>query len=254
MIDLEYVRQCAVVRFNRPEALNAINAAAFERFDDVLSELELGGSRAMILTGAGDRAFCAGADIGELGSRNAAEVHAAARRGQALSRRIERLPMPSIALINGYALGGGLELALGCTFRLATMNARMGFPEIRLGVCTGWGGTQRLPRLIRTQDALDLLMSGRMVAADEAKDLGLIHSVVDGDPLESALAFAGRFTEHSLAALRYVKEAVSRARDLPLHEGLKAEADLSALSYQTEDAREGIAAFVEKRKPHFQDR
>jgi enoyl-CoA hydratase len=162
--------------------------------------------------------------------------------------------MPSIALLNGYALGGALELALACTFRLATPNAMMGFPEIKLGVCTGWGGTQRLPRLIGEQHALDLLLSGRFVDSCEALEMGLIASITDGDPRDSALEFASRFSANSLVAMRYVREAVSRSTDLPLDDGLRAESDLSTLSYQSSDAAEGIEAFIAKRPPRFTDR
>ena len=245
---------CAVLRINRPRALNALDDATLGALERVVAEVGGGPARAVILTGAGDRAFCAGADVSELGARDTEAVRAASRRGQALASRLESLPIPSIALLHGYALGGGLELALGCTFRLGTADTQLGFPEIRLGVCTGWGGTQRLPRLVGPQHALDLLMSGRLLSGQEAVDIGLLHSLVEGDRLEAAVAFAGRFTGQSLVALRYVREAVARAGDLPLAAGLAAESDLSALSYQSADAREGIAAFTEKRKPRFEDR
>jgi len=254
MIELRRSGALAVVVFNRPEALNAFNAAAMEALEARLSEVGASDARALIVTGEGDRAFSAGADIKELGERDLAAVKAASLRGQALGNRIERLPMPSIALINGYALGGALELALCCTFRLATVNARMGFPEIKLGVCTGWGGTQRLPRLLRMPDALDLLMTGRTIDAAEAHRIGLVHSVVEGEGLDAARKFAGLFTSNSLLAMRYVREAVTRAADLNLAMGLKVENELSTLSYQSADAREGVAAFLEKREPDFQDR
>ena len=148
MIDIERHGDCAVLKFNRPDALNALNADGLSALEEALKELATSDARALIVTGAGDRAYCAGADINELGPRTPGQVRAAARRGQAIGLQIENLPFPSIAVINGYALGGGLELSLACTFRLAARTAMMGFPEVKLGICTGWGGTQRLPRLI----------------------------------------------------------------------------------------------------------
>lgn len=254
MIDIERHGVCAVLRFNRPDALNALNADGLDGLEDALEQISKTNARALILTGAGDRAFCAGADINELGPRTAEQVRAASRRGQAIGLRIENLPFPSIALLNGYALGGGLELSLACTFRIATPNAMMGFPEIKLGICTGWGGTQRLPRLIRLQEALDLLMSGRLIDATEAKKLGLVHSLIDGDPITAAVAFAEQFTTNSLPAMGLVREAVLRATEQNLEQGFRTEADLSTLSYQLEDSAEGVAAFLQKRNPSFQDR
>ncbi len=254
MIDIERHGVCAVIRFNRPTALNALNAEGLDALEDALKHISKSDARALILTGAGDRAFCAGADISELGPRSADQVRAASRRGQAIGLRIENLPFPSIALLNGYALGGGLELSLACTFRLATPNAMMGFPEIKLGICTGWGGTQRLPRLIPLQRALDLLMSGRLIDAAKAQEIGLIHSVVEGNPMSAAVEFTEGFTGNSLPAMRLVREAVLRANEQNLEQGFRTESDLSTLSYQLEDSAEGVAAFLEKRGPKFLDR
>ena len=254
MIDIERHGDCAVLKFNRPDALNALNADGLSALEEALKELARSDARALILTGAGDRAYCAGADINELGPRTPGQVRAAARRGQAIGLQIENLPFPSIAVINGYALGGGLELSLACTFRLAARTAMMGFPEVKLGICTGWGGTQRLPRLIGPQGALDLLMSGRLIDGAEAEKVGLVHSAFDGDPIEAGLTFAANFTANSLPAMRFVREAVLRASDLVLEEGFRTEADLSTLSYQLEDSAEGVAAFLEKREPAFKDR
>ena len=254
MIDIERRGACTILRFNRPKALNALNSDGLLDLESALAEIAESDSRTLILTGAGDRAFCAGADIKELGPRGSKEVRDASRRGQAIGLRIENLPFPSIALLNGFALGGGLELALACTFRLATRDAQMGFPEIKLGVCTGWGGTQRLPRLIPIQAALDLLMSGRLIDAAEAKDIGLVHSIVEGDPIDAAIEFADRFSANSLPAMAFVREAVLRANDQNFEQGLRTETDLSVLSYRLEDASEGVAAFLEKREPVFKDR
>ena len=254
MIDIERHGVCAVIRFHRPDALNALNANGLDALEGALEHISKSDARALILTGVGDRAFCAGADINELGCRTADQVRSASRRGQAIGLRIEHLPFPSIALLNGYALGGGLELSLACTFRLATPNAMMGFPEIKLGICTGWGGTQRLPRLIPLQAALDLLMSGRLIDATKAKELGLVHSITNGDPMGAAVEFAEQFTSNSLPAIGLVREAVLRANEQNLESGFRTESNLSTLSYQLEDSAEGVAAFLGKRKPNFQDR
>ena len=254
MIDIERHGVCAVIRFHRPDALNALNANGLDALEGALEHISKSDARALILTGVGDRAFCAGADINELGPRTADQIRSASRRGQAIGLRIEHLPFPSIALLNGYALGGGLELSLACTFRLATPNAMMGFPEIKLGICTGWGGTQRLPRLIPLQAALDLLMSGRLIDATKAKELGLVHSITHGDPMSATVEFAEQFTSNSLPAIGLVREAVLRANEQNLESGFRTESDLSTLSYQLDDSAEGVAAFLGKRKPNFQDR
>ena len=253
MIDIERNEDCAIICFNRPDALNALNTGDLSSLEEALSEIADSDARALILTGAGDRAFCAGADIKELSSRHSDQVRAASQRGQSIANSIEGLPFASIALLNGLALGGGLEIALACTFRLATAEARLGFPEIKLGVCTGWGGTQRLPRLVPLQNALDLLMSGRLIEASEAKEVGLVHSIVEGDPLKAAISFAERFTTNSLPAMAFVREAIMHASEKTLEQGLRAETDLSVLSYKLDDAREGVTAFLEKREPNFTD-
>ena len=162
--------------------------------------------------------------------------------------------MPSIAAINGYAFGGGLELALACTFRIAAPTAKMGLPEIKLGLIPGYGGTQRLPRVVGEARALELIMSARTVDAEEAERIGLVHRVVEGDVLAGAMAFARSFSAYGLPALKLARDAVKRALDVPLHEGLKLEADLNTLAFQTEDAVEGMNAFMQKRKPQFKDR
>ena len=176
-----------------------------------------------------------------------------AELGQVMFAKLDRLSMASIAMINGYAFGGGLELALACSFRLASANAKMGVPEIKLGLIPGYGGTQRLPRLIGQARALEMILTGRTIDAAEAERIGLVNRLIDGDPLEAALAFAREFTGYSLPVLGFAREAVQRALDVPLQDGLAIEATLSTLAYRTGDAEEGMAAFVEKRKPDFRD-
>lgn len=253
-VELTRDEEFAVLTLNRPEALNALSFAILREIGEALDQAALSDARALLVTGAGDKAFCAGADIRELRNRSLSEQKAGAELGHATFGRLDRLPIPSVALVNGYAFGGGLELALACTFRLAAPNARMGLPEIKLGLIPGYGGTQRLPRVIGPARALEVILTGRAVEAREAETLGLVNRVVEGDLLAAGKAFARQFTAYGLAALRLAREAVTGALDLPLHEGLTMEADLSTRSFQTEDAEEGMAAFEEKRKPAFKDR
>jgi enoyl-CoA hydratase len=244
----------AVLTLNRPEALNALSFAILRRLGELFDEVAASDARALVVVGAGPKAFCAGADIPELRGRDLVAQKRGAELGQAVFAKLDRLPMPSVAVIHGFAFGGGLELAMACTFRLATPAARMGLPEIKLGLIPGYGGTQRLPRLVGEARAMEMVLTGRTVRAEEAERIGLVHRVVEGDPAEAGIAFAGEFAGHGLPALGLAREAVARALDLPLHEGLKVEADLSTLAYRTEDAEEGMAAFAEKRPPVFRDR
>jgi len=243
----------SVLTLDRQEALNALNFATLRELDAALDEVEAGDARALLVTGAGERAFCAGADIKELLGRSLAAQRRDAANGQRIVSRFGRLKMPSIALINGYAFGGGLELALACNFRLALRTARLGLPEIKLGLIPGYGGTQRLPRLVGEARALEIIMTGRTVNADEAERIGLVNRLVDGDLVEAGRAFAREMTGYGLPALGLARDAVSRALDLPLDDGLKVEADLNTLAFQTADAKEGMDAFIGKRKPVFRD-
>jgi len=253
-IELKRIEEFALITLNRPEALNALSFALVRDLARAIDEVAAGDARALLVTGAGARAFCAGADIKELTGRPLADQKRGAEFGQATFAKLDRLPMPSVAIINGYAFGGGLELALACTFRLATRNAKMAFPEIKLGLIPGYGGTQRLPRVVGEARALELIMTGRTVDAEEAARLGLVNRLLDGDPVAAGVAFAREFSGYSLPALGFAREAVARALDTPLTEGLKIEADLSTLAFQTGDAAEGMSAFMEKRKARFKDR
>jgi enoyl-CoA hydratase len=253
VLELSRRDEFAVVTLNRPEALNALNDAMIGAIDDAISEVSKSDARALLFTGAGDRAFCAGADIKGLLGRSAIEAKRFAERGQRVFGRLDTLPMPSVAVINGYAFGGGLELALACTFRIATPNAKVGLPEIKLGVIPGYGGTQRLPRVIGEARALEIIMTGRTVAADEAERIGLVSRIVAGDAIDGGIEFARTFSKFGLPALALAREAVMRAGDTPINEGLKIEADLNTLAFQTEDAAEGMTAFIEKREAKFKD-
>jgi enoyl-CoA hydratase len=252
-VELTKRNDCALLRLNRPEALNALSFGILKDISSALDEVAAWKARSLIVTGAGDKAFCAGADIKELRGRSLIETRRGAELGQSTFARIGRLPFPSIAAINGFAFGGGLELALACTFRLATRNAKLGLPEIKLGLIPGYGGTQRLPRLIGEARALEMIMLGRAVTAEEAERIGLVNRIIEGDPIEAALGFASQFSGYSLLALGFARDAVTRALDVPIHEGLKIEADLSTLAFSTSDAEEGMAAFTEKRKASFRD-
>jgi enoyl-CoA hydratase len=245
---------CAQLTLDRPEALNALSFQIIRdigaAFDEVASWSDI---RALLITGAGDKSFCAGADIKELRHRRLIDQKRGAELGQAVFAKLDTLPVASIALVNGYAFGGGAELAMASTFRLATPNAVFGLPEIKLGLIPGYGGTQRLPRLIGEARALEIILTGRNVKADEAERIGLVNAVVQGDLIEAGVEFAGRFTRYSLPVLEFARRAVQRAGDLPLHEGLRVEAELSTLAFRTADAEEGMAAFEAKRKPEFKD-
>src|SRR5665213_1267544 len=252
-IDLARIDEFALLTLDRPEALNALSFETLREIDAALDEIAASDARALFVTGAGERAFCAGADIKELMHRPLAQQRRDAANGQRIVSRFGALPMPSFALINGYAFGGGLELALACNFRLALRSARFGLPEIKLGLIPGYGGTQRLPRLVGEARALEIVMTGRTVKADEAERIGLVHRLADGDLIEAGKAYAREMTGFGLPALALARDAVTRALDAPLDEGLKLEADLNTLAFQTADAAEGMMAFVEKRKAVFKD-
>lgn len=254
MVNLTRDGNLAVITLDRPEALNALSFAIIRDIGAAIDAAAEWDIRALIFTGAGDKAFCAGADIKELMGRELMAERSGAELGQRTFARLDTFKVPSIAAINGYAFGGGLELAMACTFRVSSTKAMMGLPEIKLGLIPGYGGTQRLPRLVGEARALELVLTGRTVDAEEALSMGLVNRLAEGDALAAAKAFAAEFTGFGLPALSFARDAVQRALGTPLAEGLRIEADLSTLAYRTHDAAEGLAAFVEKRKPAFQDR
>jgi enoyl-CoA hydratase len=239
---------------DRPEKMNALNAAVLEALDARIREAEADGAlRCLIVTGAGEKAFIAGADIGELVKLTPLDGREHARRGQAVVERIESLPIPTIAAINGYAYGGGLELALACTLRVASENARMGLPETSLGILPGYGGTQRLARLLGTSRAAELILtSEKGITALDAGRLGLVNRVVPaGQALAAAMDLALAIVKNGPIACRYALEAIRRGSEMPLSEGLAYEATLFGLCASTEDMREGMTAFLEKRPAKF---
>ena len=253
-VSLSRVEEFALLRLERPEALNALSFSILREIGEAIDAVAaMRDVRALLITGAGEKAFCAGADIKELRNRTLSEQKAGAEFGQAVFSRLDRLPVASIALVNGYAFGGGLELALAATFRLCAPKATFGLPEVKLGLIPGYGGTQRLPRLVGEGRALEIILTGRSVRAEEAERIGLVHRVVEGDLMQAGLEFARGFSGYSLPVLGLARRAVQRALDLPLAEGLQMEAELSTLAYRTADAEEGMAAFEDKRKPEFRD-
>jgi len=252
-VELRQRDDMAILTLNRPEALNALSFQILEDIGTALDKVSQMDVRALLITGAGDKAFCAGADIKDLRNRTLIDQKRGAELGQAVFAKLDTLPVASIALVNGYAFGGGSELALASTFRLASSNAIFGLPEIKLGLIPGYGGTQRLPRLVGEGRALEIIMTGRNVKSDEAERIGLVNAVIEGDLLQAGLEFASKFTRYSLPVLEFARRAVQRAGDVSLTEGLRIEADLSTLAYRTNDAEEGMAAFEEKRKAEFKD-
>lgn len=253
-VELQYKEEFAILTINRPEALNALSFKLIGDIGAAIDEVGRSRARALIITGAGPKAFCAGADIKELLGRSLRQQREGSELGQAVFAKLDRLPIASIALVNGYAFGGGLELALACSLRVATPNAKFGLPEIKLGLIPGYGGTQRLPRLIGQTRALEMILTGRTIDVDEALAIGLVNRRVETPAPEAAMGYAREFAGYGLLALQLAREAVQRSATVPLTEGLRIEADLSTLAYRTEDATEGMQAFVDKRKPQFKDR
>lgn len=242
-----------LLTFNRPEKLNALSTSMLERLGVLLSEAETEpGLRCVILTGEGDRAFVAGADIEEYAGQTRDQFVAYQRFSRALFCRLERLPLPTIAAINGFALGGGFEIALCCDILIASDTAAMGLPEGRLGLCPGGGGSQRLVRAVGRYAAADILLAARRISAARAMELGLVAEVVPpARLLEAALERAGQIAKVAPLAAREMKRLLREGADLPLDDALTMEQDALAGLYDTADAGEGVRAFVEKRRATF---
>jgi len=243
----------ATVTINRPKALNALNYDTLKEMLDCFGEI--GTSRdihAVIITGSGEKAFVAGADISFMGELEPIEARQFAKLGHEIMDVIERLPQPVIAAVNGFALGGGCELALACDIRLASENAKFGQPEVNLGVLPGFGGTQRLPRLVGKGHANELLFSGKMINAEEACRIGLINRVIPQEKLlEECIALAEMIVAKAPVAVRLCKEAVNNGLEIDLARGCGYEADLFGICFASKDQKEGMKAFLEKRAPQF---
>ncbi|KPJ78861.1 MAG: hypothetical protein AMJ54_01910 [Deltaproteobacteria bacterium SG8_13] len=246
----------ATLTINRPDKRNAVNNATVEEIDRALSEVENNPDlRVLILTGTGEKAFVAGADIHELAKRDTLLGRTESRRRQEVYTRIEHLEIPSIAAINGWALGTGLELAMACTLRLASSNAMLGQPEVKLGITPGAGGTQRLTRLVGMGRAMEMILTGDPIDAEHALFIGLVNRVVEPAQLmPEARQLAETLASRPKLALQYAKEAVMRSPEGSLAEGLAHESYLHALSCGTRDKQEGVTAFLEKRDPQFTGR
>ena len=255
-IDVEIADGIAVVTMNRPEALNAFDSEQLELLHGAFVALgQDRGVRTVILTGAGERAFAAGADIKAMAEMSAAEGFAFGRKGHAAANAIELLPQPVIAAVNGYAFGGGCELAIACDIRIASENARFAQPEVGLGIPPGWGGSQRLPRLIGPGFAAELIFTGRQVAAEEALRIGLVNAVYPlAELMPKARELAASIARNSPLAVRAGKRAMALALAGDPGAGFAAEIALFSEAFGTDDQREGMRAFVEKRAAAFADR
>jgi enoyl-CoA hydratase len=246
----------AVITVSRPDKLNALNAGTVRQLDELLREVRHDGDvRAVVLTGAGEKAFVAGADIAELATMGPIDGVEVSRAGQDTFRMLERMPKPVIAAINGFALGGGLELALACHIRIASTRAKFGLPEVRLGIIPGYGGTVRLPRLVGRGRALELMLTGEMIDAAEAHRIGLVNRVEEPENLlAAARAMAQKMIANGPIAIALALEAVDRGMSTTIDDAQILESRLFGLLASTDDMREGMQAFLEKRKADFRNR
>ena len=239
---------------DRPQAMNALNSETLDEMEHVFNHCrETESVRALVITGSGDKAFIAGADIKELAKMNPLSAKDLAYRGQQVYALVEHMGKPTIAMVNGFALGGGLELALACNLRTASTSARMGLPEVSLGIIPGYGGTQRLSRVAGPAVAREWILTGDMFGAEEAHRVGIINRIFSPEELEEGtMKMVNSILSRGPIAVRFAIEAISRGSNMPQREGEILESDLFGLAASTEDMREGMAAFIEKRKPDFQ--
>jgi enoyl-CoA hydratase len=245
-----------IISMNRPSALNALNS---ETLSDLKTAVKAMGEdpevSVIIITGTGEKAFVAGADIKEMQDMTPLEARTFMHFGQRVFSDIDNSPKPVIAAVNGYALGGGCELALSCDIILASESAKFGLPEVTLGIHPGFGGTQRLPRLVGAAKAKEMIFTGEMIDAEEAKAIGLVNKVVPRDKLmDEAKDLANKILKNGQIAIRLVKSAINAGLNVPLDKGLAYEAETQGLAFATEDKSEGLNAFLEKRKPNFKDK
>ena len=253
---LEVADGVATLTVTREKVLNALNSETLTEMERALETCRADeGVRAVVVTGAGEKAFIAGADINELARMNPLSAKDLARRGQSVLRRLEEMGKPTVAMINGFALGGGLELALACTLRTASTTARVGLPEVSLGIIPGYGGTQRLARIAGPGVAREWVLTGEMFGAEEAHRVGVVNRVFPPEELRAGtLKLVSTILSRGPVAVRFALEAIQRGTNMTQAEGEVIECDLFGLAASTEDMREGMAAFLEKRKPGFQGR
>jgi enoyl-CoA hydratase len=252
-ITFEVQEGIGLVTLNRPKALNALNPATFEEINDAVERARQDEAvRVMVFTGAGEKAFVAGADITEFPKMNTLEFRRFAERGQEIFTKFEQLPKPVIACVNGFALGGGCELAMACDFIYASDKARFGLVEVNLGLIPGFGGTQRLSRLVGRARAKELCMTGEMIDAQQARDMGLVAKVFPAEKLvEETMKVARQLAAKSQTALRALKFVIDRGINTDIQSGCVLEAESFGVVFTSMDAKEGVAAFLEKRKPDF---
>ncbi|MCK5836438.1 MAG: enoyl-CoA hydratase/isomerase family protein [Desulfobacula sp.] len=252
-IILEVAPPVATIFFNRPKALNALNNDLFDELDTALDQIAANKEiRVLVLTGSGDKAFVAGADIAELSKMSPLQGKFFSRKGQNVFAKIEALPIPAIAAVNGFALGGGSEAALACDFIYASEKALFGLPEITLGLIPGFGGTQRLARLVGVNRAKEMIFTGKPIKAQEALEYGIVNKICAPETLmEEALKTANLIATRGKVALRSAKEVIQSGLNTDLETGCKIENDVFGLTMSSEDATEGTSAFLEKRKPVF---
>lgn len=253
-ITIEAKEGIGILTINRPKALNALNIETLNEMVRGIKNLEEDGSvKVIIITGAGDKAFIAGADIAAMSQMGKSDAERFVHIGHDTMRTIEECEKPVVAMVNGYALGGGTEAALACDFVYASENAKFGLPEVSLGIFPGFGGTQRLPRYIGEQRAKELIFTGRVISAGEAYKWGIVNRVCPPDKLVGeTMALAGEIMKKGQVAISLAKKAINQGIYQPLSEGLKIERDTFVRCFITEDRKEGMAAFLEKRRPDFQ--
>ena len=247
----------AVATINRPKALNALNSEVLTDLDELVSAVKADADiRALVITGSGEKAFVAGADIGEMSTLTKEGGEAFGKHGNDVFRAIETLPIPTIAAVNGFALGGGCELSMACDIRICADTAVFGQPETGLGITPGFSGTQRLPRRVGIAKAKELIFSGKTIGAQEAKEIGLVNAVYAPEELmNGAIAMAKSFTANAPIAVKYAKACIDRGMQMDIDDGIALENELFAMCFATADQKEGMGAFLEKRKEkHFQNK
>lgn len=249
-INLETQGAVAVLTINRPKALNALNSSVLEELDAAIDSIDVNTVRALVITGAGEKSFVAGADIGEMSTLTKAEGTAFGKKGNDVFRKIETLPIPVIAAINGFALGGGNELAMSCDIRICSENAVFGQPEVGLGITPGFGGTQRLARLVSPGMAKQLIYTGRNIKADEAKRIGLVNEIYPVEELmPAALKMAAGIAKNAPIAVRACKKAINDGLDMDIDAALVLEEELFGSCFETHDQVEGMGCFMSREKP-----
>ncbi|MCR4935403.1 MAG: enoyl-CoA hydratase/isomerase family protein [Oscillospiraceae bacterium] len=255
-IQLEKEGYVGILTVNRPKALNALNSEVLSELESVLDNLDTNEIRVLIITGAGDKSFVAGADIGEMSTLSKEEGEEFGRLGNRAFRKVEVLPIPVIAAVNGFALGGGNELAMSCDIRICAENAVFGQPEVGLGITPGFGGTQRLPRIVGVAKAMELILTGKVIGANEAKEMGLVSAVYAADELmPKALELANAICANAQIAVCESKRCIRQGIQTDIHTGSAFEAEAFGVCCGTEDKNEGMGAFLEKRADkHFQNK